>query len=125
MPHRKQLKVCRETLDMAKLNGLGSMNYAQLLELRDRLDEALVAARDVKKRQLRAEIEALTAKAGLTLADVLSTNSSVKTPQRGKKVTIKYRNPKDPSQTWSGRGRQPNWLVGALKKGQKIESFLV
>ena len=43
----------------------------------------------------------------------------------GGTIAAKYRNPKDPSQTWAGRGRQPLWLVDALKKGQKIENFLV
>lgn len=47
--------------------------------------------------------------------------------KRGKRgaASIKYRNPKDTSQTWTGRGRKPNWLVGALKKGAKIDSFSV
>ena len=29
------------------------------------------------------------------------------------------------SQTWTGRGRKPNWLVDAVKKGAKIESFAI
>jgi hypothetical protein len=37
----------------------------------------------------------------------------------------KYRNPKDTSQTWTGRGRKPNWLVEALGQGAKLESFEV
>ena len=37
----------------------------------------------------------------------------------------KYRNPKDTSQTWTGRGRKPNWLVHAVKKGAKMESFAI
>ena len=40
-------------------------------------------------------------------------------------AATKYRNPKDTSQTWSGRCRKPNWLTAAVDKGQKIESFEV
>lgn len=29
---------------------------------------------------------------------------------RGKKVAPKYRNPKEPDQTWTGRGRAPVWV---------------
>ena len=44
--------------------------------------------------------------------------------KRGSKGSAaKYRNPKDASQTWTGRGRKPNWLIDAVKKGAKIESF--
>jgi DNA-binding protein H-NS len=111
---------------MTKTNGLGTMSYAQLLELRDRVDQALVAAREAEKRELREKMELLAKKAGLSLAEIFSANGSADNRKlKSKKVVIKYRNPKDASQTWSGRGRQPNWLAGALKKGQKLDSFLV
>ena len=41
------------------------------------------------------------------------------------KVAPKFRNPKDPSQTWAGRGRKPGWLESALKKGAKLDSFKI
>jgi DNA-binding protein H-NS len=111
---------------MTKINGLGTMSYAQLLELRDRVDAALVAARAAEKQELRAKMEALAAKSGLTLADILETKIGAGSRKlKGSKVAVKYRNPKDATQTWSGRGRKPNWLAAAVKKGQKIESFLV
>jgi DNA-binding protein H-NS len=28
-------------------------------------------------------------------------------------------------ETWAGRGAKPRWLVAAMKKGKKIESFLI
>jgi DNA-binding protein H-NS len=39
------------------------------------------------------------------------------------KVYPKYRNPDEPSETWSGRGKQPRWLVSALKSGKTIADF--
>src|SRR5690606_22790421 len=111
-------------LVMTKTNGLGTMSYAQLLELRDRVDAALEAARVAEKRELRTKMESMAAKAGLTLADVLDTTARARSSKlKGTKVAAKYRNPKDASQTWAGRGRQPTWLVAALKKGQKLETF--
>lgn len=41
------------------------------------------------------------------------------------KVFPKYRNPNEPSQTWSGRGKKPLWLANALKSGHKIEDFVI
>lgn len=40
-------------------------------------------------------------------------------------VLPKYQNPSDPTETWSGRGKQPRWLVSALKAGGRIEDFLI
>jgi DNA-binding protein H-NS len=28
-------------------------------------------------------------------------------------------------ETWAGRGAKPRWMVEALKKGKKMESFLI
>jgi DNA-binding protein H-NS len=38
-------------------------------------------------------------------------------------VIPKYQNPSVPGETWSGRGKQPRWLVAALKAGGKIQNF--
>jgi DNA-binding protein H-NS len=42
---------------------------------------------------------------------------------KGKKVPPKYRSPS--GETWAGRGAKPRWMVAAMKKGKKIESFLI
>jgi DNA-binding protein H-NS len=41
------------------------------------------------------------------------------------RVFPKYQNPAVPSETWSGRGKQPRWLVSALKAGRTIEDFKI
>jgi DNA-binding protein H-NS len=40
-------------------------------------------------------------------------------------VSPKYRNPKQPSETWSGRGKQPRWLVAQLGSGRRIDDFKI
>jgi len=32
----------------------------------------------------------------------------------------KYRNPKDPAQTWTGRGKTPAWIAGLKKEDCRI-----
>lgn len=41
------------------------------------------------------------------------------------KVAPKYRNPAKPSETWTGRGKQPRWLAAETAKGRKVEDFLI
>jgi DNA-binding protein H-NS len=41
------------------------------------------------------------------------------------RVLPKYRNPTAPHETWSGRGKQPRWLVAAIKTGRKIDDFRI
>ena len=40
-------------------------------------------------------------------------------------VAPKYRNPDDPSQTWSGRGVTPKWLTEKMAAGGSREDFLI
>ena len=42
-----------------------------------------------------------------------------------KKVAPKYRNPANPKETWTGRGKQPRWLAAQTAKGKKVEDFLI
>ena len=41
------------------------------------------------------------------------------------RVLPKYRNPDQPSETWSGRGKQPRWLTAQLRSGKRIDDFLI
>jgi DNA-binding protein H-NS len=41
------------------------------------------------------------------------------------KVLPKYQNPKNPAETWSGRGKQPRWVKVQLLAGKKLDRFLI
>jgi DNA-binding protein H-NS len=59
--------------------------------------------------------------------DVISQSSASRSLQNGKarrkypRVLPKYRNPQT-SETWSGRGKRPRWLVAAMKSGRKSKN---
>jgi DNA-binding protein H-NS len=40
-------------------------------------------------------------------------------------VLPKYKNPAQPFETWSGRGKQPRWLSAQLKSGKKLDAFRI
>ena len=50
---------------------------------------------------------------------------AAKPRKAGKKVAPKYRNPANAQELWSGRGKQPRWLAEQVKKGKKVEEFLI
>jgi DNA-binding protein H-NS len=37
----------------------------------------------------------------------------------------KYRNPDNPAETWSGKGKRPAWLEAALARGKTLESLQI
>ena len=105
---------------MAKINGLEKMSYAELLKLQERVEAAISTKRVADSASTKEQLRAMAEKAGFSLNELFGKRGHKRGPSE-----IKYRNPKDPSQTWTGRGRKPNWLVDAVKKGAKIESLAV
>jgi len=102
------------------------MSLDQLLELRDEVTEVL----SKKAGTARAEIERQLAALGGSDAGHGGGAPRGRPPGSGSKlkgrtVPPKYRNPKNRSETWAGRGARPRWLVAELKKGKKLESFSI
>lgn len=106
---------------MARTNGIDKLSHAQLLDLHKRIEAAIVERKAMEAREVKEKLQALAEKSGFSLAELFGSKRGGK---RGP-AAIKYRNPKDTAQTWTGRGRKPNWLVDAVKKGAKIDSFSV
>lgn len=44
---------------------------------------------------------------------------------KGERAPVKYQNPANPSQTWSGRGKRPGWFKDALAAGKSKEDMAV
>jgi DNA-binding protein H-NS len=97
---------------MAKVN-LSEMSVEALMDLRKRVDEMLLKRRaEIEKRLERMEAIAVVGGRGQRASAL-----------RGRKVPPKYRGPS--GETWAGRGVKPKWMVEALKKGKKMEDFLI
>ncbi|MDR6990935.1 H-NS histone family protein [Luteimonas sp. 3794] len=45
--------------------------------------------------------------------------------QKRAKAAVKYRDPQNKRNTWSGRGRMPRWLAEKTKRGQSAADFLI
>lgn len=43
--------------------------------------------------------------------------------RRGTDLNPKFRNPDAPFQTWTGRGRQPMWVIRLLAAGKTLEDL--
>jgi DNA-binding protein H-NS len=44
---------------------------------------------------------------------------------RRSEIVPKYRNLGNPSETWSGRGREPKWMQREIAEGKSKEDFLI
>jgi DNA-binding protein H-NS len=115
----QELESSRGRVLMAKITGIEKASYKELVEARDAIDAALVKRKEEERSEVKRKLAELANESGFEITELFG-------GRRGGKKTsgsAKYRNPKDSSQTWTGRGRKPNWLVEALGQGAKIESF--
>jgi DNA-binding protein H-NS len=104
---------------------LEAMDFDELWLLHEQLTEILSEKIHAEKRELEKRLAQLNQQIGD--AETLSAELGTGRPQRRKypKVLPKYCNPSAPEETWSGRGKQPRWLVAALQSGQKLEDFRI
>lgn len=101
---------------------LDKMNMAELNALEVELQNAKANRIGAEREKAKAHLVAEAKKLGFTIEELFGGRKGGK---RGP-VAVKFRNPKNADETWTGRGRRPRWLEAALKKrGAKIEHFAV
>ena len=102
---------------MATVN-VDKMSLKDLLELEAKVQKAISTARDRERADVKHALAAMAEKRGFSVSELFG--------GRGRKSSaVKYVNPDNRAETWTGRGRKPNWLVAKLKKGANMTDFAV
>jgi DNA-binding protein H-NS len=111
---------------MKKIN-LESMSSDELWSLHEKISSLLSDRIASEKRELEKRLAVLSRGRDVIQGGDApqSYNANGKVRRKYPRVFPKYRNPQMPSETWSGRGKQPRWLVAAIKAGRKIEDFRI
>lgn len=100
---------------------LNQFNNKQLSELIPAIEKRIKQNEKSEKDNLKKQMAALAADSGYSIDEILGTGKS--TAKRI--VKPKYQNPEDPSQTWSGRGRNPKWVVALIQSGGNIKDCAI
>lgn len=113
----------RRAKKMAGFN-VDKLTLKELVELEAKVQKAIAAARDRDRSELKKKMAELAQNHGFTVNELFGGGRAGKAGAKGKSVGVaRYANPDDKSDTWTGRGRKPNWLLERLKKGAKIADF--
>ena len=94
------------------------MSIDQLWAMHVEVSETLAARLSAEKGVLEERLKALSGPSHTAQSD-----TSERRPYPP--VLPKFRNPDDPAETWSGRGRQPRWVIQQLRLGKRIEEFKI
>jgi DNA-binding protein H-NS len=100
--------------------------YKELLAQRALLERDIEEARQIELAEAIGQAKQLITEHGLTAADLgfkmpgaaLAVVAKTRTP-----VAVKFRGPN--GESWSGRGKAPNWLTSLEAEGRNRDEFLV
>jgi DNA-binding protein H-NS len=109
----------------------------KLLSMQDLKSLQNKVEREMAGRDKRLRKDALTAlkerakQLGYSLDDLVGQTDAAMLTGSGSKLKSrapaapKYRNKQDPTQTWSGRGRPPQWFREAKDNGDDVETMRI
>ncbi len=99
---------------------LSILSLDELKAVADYANKEVERKSNEAKRETVRQMKELARQAGITEQEFATLFAGTKT-----KAAVKYRNPEDSSQTWSGRGKRPRWLQAELEKGKALSDFLI
>jgi DNA-binding protein H-NS len=92
---------------------LYEMSLEELKQLRKDVEKAIETYEARQMAEARAKLEVMAAEMGVKLEDVMGMTGKGKGKSQG---VPKYCHPKDPTKTWTGKGRKPGWFIQAVEE---------
>lgn len=105
------------------MSEIATLSENELAELIAKASRELEVKRQGKKRETIAQIKELAASIGVSVE--ISEGEKRATTRRGSSVPVKYRDPDNSKNAWTGRGMKPRWLNGYLSQGRSLDEFQV
>lgn len=97
------------------------LNQGQLNDLIRRAERRKREIARERMAEVRDRLLAIAKAEGFTIDELFGARQRrTRRPARPK-----YRNPADPTQIWSGRGKRPRWFTAALNAGKKERDLRV
>jgi DNA-binding protein H-NS len=102
------------------------MPLKALIAEREKISAAIEEKLSAEREAFRAEVEEKASMLGMNLRALFGKKKRRAGNGGQGRVAVKFRNPKNLSETWSGRGRPARWLVRETDGDKrKFEKFLV
>jgi DNA-binding protein H-NS len=109
---------------MRQLN-LDAMDFDELWLLHEELTKILAEKISAEKHKLEKRLAQLSPGEQFKAQSPPNEQRTDRPRRKYPKVLPKYSNPSAPLETWSGRGKQPRWVVAALRSGHMLEDFRI
>ncbi|HDU7853100.1 TPA: H-NS histone family protein [Acinetobacter baumannii] len=106
------------------MTDISALSIQELKDLQVQAEELINQKKEQAIEDAYNQVNEIAEGVGLTINQLLEIGSQ-KFKKPRKIVEPRYRNKKNAAETWTGRGKQPRWLVAEIEKGAKLEDFLI
>ena len=107
------------------MTDLSQMSMDELLQHQEAIKAAMESKKADELKYIQAELVALDQTAQKLGSSALELLSGKGGKSQKAKATPKYAHPENPSLTWSGRGRYPEWVKDHIENGGDKDDFLI
>ncbi|TXJ07343.1 MAG: H-NS histone family protein [Acinetobacter sp.] len=106
---------------------IDDLDIQQLQALKKEADALIEKKRRERIAEAYQQLVEIAKTVGLTLNELLEYGRSKGTKSVAKRgaVAPRYRNPNNTLETWTGRGKQPRWVVAALASGKTLADLAI
>jgi DNA-binding protein H-NS len=109
----------RNTVDISGLS------IEELWALRDEIGVRVAELQQEAAQKAFEHLDQVAAGVGMTLKELVETFGPKRVKSKKPSAPVRYRNPENPAETWTGKGRKPNWVDRELEAGRDLEEFAV
>jgi len=101
-----------------------ALAFDELLDRKRQLDLEIAARQDTEVETLRSKVATVADALGITVAELFGIRGEpVERRPKKRRETVKYRDPENADNTWTGKGRAPKWMQEKLDQGATKEQF--
>lgn len=112
---------------------LESMNIAQLKELQGRVERQIVKTENKTYQDAADQVYAIAHGLGISLRELLAktgrlddvTSNQPPKAKKGQPAPVRYIDPNDDKNKWSGRGRMPKWVKDLIAQGKTLDNLRI
>ncbi|MBW8899602.1 MAG: H-NS histone family protein [Massilia sp.] len=106
---------------------LSNLSLGDLRNLQEQIKQEMKKREVQEVQKAREQILAIAQSVGMPLKDLISASGRAGKSAGGNTgtVAVRYRNPDNASQQWTGRGRQPKWVKEWVEGGKSLDKLRV
>ena len=104
--------------------------FEQLLDAKEIIDKEIAKRSQSEMEKAKSRMASMASAMGTTIANIFGIEAIVahhreKKDRKKRSVAIKYRDPANPENTWTGLGKPKKWLQEKIDAGEDKENYRI